>query len=103
MDALGWEILHIESLRDLFTTMYNMPFVPFTGFNNTLVAGGLAAGIALWVPVYFLVRPLVPLYRQSLGPKIKNLKLVQNITKLPLVSSILTTARTIQEKTSHFN
>jgi uncharacterized protein (TIGR03546 family) len=103
MDALGWEILHAENLQELFTTLYNMPFVPFTGFNNTLVAGGLVAGIVLWIPVYFFIRPLVPLYRQSLGPKIKNLKLVQNITKVPLISSILSTAHTIQEKASRFN
>jgi uncharacterized protein (TIGR03546 family) len=103
VDALGWEILHFESLQELFTTMYNMPFVPFTGFNNTLVAGGLVAGIVLWIPVYFLIRPLVPLYRKSLGPKIRNSKLVQNITKVPLISSILTTAHSIREKTAHFS
>jgi uncharacterized protein (TIGR03546 family) len=103
MDALGWEILHIESLQELFTTMYNMPFVPFTGFNNTLVAGGLAAGIVLWIPVYVTIRQLVPLYRNGLGPKIRNLKLIQNITKAPLISTILNTARSIQEKTSRFS
>jgi uncharacterized protein (TIGR03546 family) len=103
LDALGWEILHIESLQELFTTMYNMPFVPFTGFNNTLVAGGLAAGIALWIPIYFIIRQLVPLYRNGLGPKIRNLKLIQNITKAPLISTILNTARSIQEKASLFN
>ncbi|MDR0586429.1 MAG: TIGR03546 family protein [Treponema sp.] len=103
VDALGWEILHIESLQELFTTLYNMPFVPFTGFNNTLVAGGLAAGIVLWIPVYFLIRPLVPIYRKSLGPKIRNSKLVQNITKIPLISSILSTAHSIQEKAAHFS
>jgi uncharacterized protein (TIGR03546 family) len=102
VDALGWEILHLESLRELFTTMYNMPFVPFTGFNNTLVAGGLVAGIALWIPVYFIIRQLVPFYRKSLGPKIRNSKLVQNITKAPLISTILTTAHSIQEKAAHF-
>ncbi|MDR2143185.1 MAG: TIGR03546 family protein [Treponema sp.] len=101
-DALGWEILHIERFQELFTTMYNMPFVPFTGFNNTIVAGGLVAGIALWIPVYFIIRQLVPFYRQSLGPKVRNLKLVQNITKVPLISSILSKAHSIQEKVSHF-
>ena len=30
VDAVGWEILHIESLQGLFTSLYNMPFVPFT-------------------------------------------------------------------------
>ncbi|MDR0403138.1 MAG: TIGR03546 family protein, partial [Treponema sp.] len=102
-DLLGWEILHIGSLQELFITLYNMPFVPFTGFNNTLVAGGLAAGAALWIPVYVLIRALVPVYRTSVGPKIRNSALVQNITKAPLISTILTAARSIQEKTSHFS
>ncbi|MDR1506511.1 MAG: TIGR03546 family protein [Treponema sp.] len=102
-DALGWEILHLESLEEFFTTLYNLPFVPFTGFNNTVVAGGLAAGIVLWIPVYFAVRALVPFYRKSLGPKVRNSKLVQNITKAPLISSILSTAHSIQEKAAHFS
>jgi uncharacterized protein (TIGR03546 family) len=97
-DALGWELLHLESLVPLYTPLYTMPFVPFTKFNNTLVAGGVTAGIALWIPVYFLVRALVPSYRKNLAPKIRNSKLVQNINKAPFISSILKTAQAINEK-----
>jgi uncharacterized protein (TIGR03546 family) len=97
-DALGWELLHLESMVPLYTTLYNMPFVPFTKFNNTLVAGGVTAGIVLWIPVYFLVRALVPGYRKNLAPKIRNSKLVQNINKAPFISSILKTAQAIHEK-----
>ena len=64
VDLVGWEILHIESLQPLYTSLYNMPFVPFTNFNNTLVAGGMVIGIVLWLPVYFLVLRLIPLYRE---------------------------------------
>lgn len=101
-DALGWELLHQERLQELFTTMYNMPFVPFTAFNNTLVAGGLAAGIALWIPVYLIIRALVPVYRKSLSPKIRNCALVRNITKAPFISSIVKAVNTIQEKAASF-
>jgi hypothetical protein len=38
---LGWEILHIAALQPLFTAWYNMPFVPWIRFYNTLVAGGI--------------------------------------------------------------
>jgi uncharacterized protein (TIGR03546 family) len=97
-DALGWELLHVESLTPLYTTLYNMPFVPFTKFNNTLVAGGLAAGLALWIPVYFLVRALVPSYRKTIAPKIRSSKLVQSINKVPLINNLLSAVRTIHEK-----
>ena len=60
IDALGWEFLHIAALQPLFTTLYNMPFVPWTKFNNTLVAGGLVGGIALWLPVPAVHGPDTP-------------------------------------------
>ena len=95
-DSLGWEILHIEDLTPLYTTLYNMPFVPFTKFNNTLVAGGIAAGLALWIPVYVLVRSLIPAYRKNLAPKIRNSRLVQNINKAPLIGGLVKAVQAVQ-------
>ena len=88
VDLVGWEILHIEALLPLYTSLYNMPFVPFTNFNNTLVAGGLVIGIVLWIPVYLLVLRLIPLYRNKLSPKIREMKIVKSIKKLPLITKL---------------
>jgi uncharacterized protein (TIGR03546 family) len=88
IDLLGWEILHIEALQPLFTTLYNMPFVPFTRFYNTLVAGGVVGGIILWIPVFALFLALIPLYRNTVAPKIRNAKLFKTIAKMPFLSSI---------------
>ena len=88
IDSIGWQVLHIEALQPLFTTMYNMPFVPFTNFNNTLVAGGLAGGVILWLPVFFIFMGLILLYRNTLSPKIRNTKLVKFLVKLPFLSII---------------
>jgi uncharacterized protein (TIGR03546 family) len=89
LDLLGWELLHIEALRPVFTTLYNMPLAPFTRFYNTLVAGGLAAGLALWIPVFLLGRLAVYGYRNTLAPKIRGNKLVKGIKNIPLVSSLI--------------
>jgi len=88
LDSLGWGVLHLEPLQPIFTTMYNMPFVPFTKFNNTLVAGGLTAGVVLFFPVFFLLLPLINLYRQKLSPFIRNSKPVQAILKVPFFAAI---------------
>ncbi len=88
IDVVGWEFLHIEALQPLFTTMFNMPFVPFTKFNNTLVMGGLVGGAALWLPVFFLFMALIPLYRNTLAPKIRNSKIFKIIIKSPLAKII---------------
>jgi uncharacterized protein (TIGR03546 family) len=88
IDKLGWFILHIDSFRLFFTSLYNMPFVPFTKFNNTLVMGGLAAGIILWLPVFFIFIALIPLFRNTIGPKIRNSKIIRSIAKSPLIMFI---------------
>jgi len=88
IDLLGWAILHIEPLQGLFTSLYNMPFVPFTKFNNTLVAGGIAAGIVLSIPLFFVFMPLITLYRNTLGQKIRDSKIVMAIMKFPLFSAV---------------
>lgn len=88
VDLLGWQILHIEALQPFYTTMFNMPFVPFTRFNNTLVAGGLVAGIVLWFPVFFASRAFIPHYRNIIAPKIRNSKIVKHIAKSPLLKAV---------------
>jgi len=84
LHAFGEMILYTESLRPFFTSMYNLPFVPFTKFNNTVVMGGLAGGVILWIPIFALFMLLIPLYRNHLGPKIRESKLVKTIVKFPL-------------------
>jgi uncharacterized protein (TIGR03546 family) len=91
-DALGWEVLHIEKLFDFYTMLYNMPFVPFTNFNNTLVAGGIVAGLVLWIPVYLLIRGLIPVYRKHWSPALRNSRLVKSLSKNPLFQAILDAA-----------
>ena len=88
LDVLGWEVLHIGALQPLFTAMYNMPFVPFTKFNNTLVAGGIVGGALLWLPVFALFMLLVPVYRNTIAPRIRNLKIVKAISKIPFLKYI---------------
>jgi uncharacterized protein (TIGR03546 family) len=88
IDSVGWFVLHIDSLTGFFTKLYNMPFVPFTKFNNTLVMGGLVSGLILWLPLFFLFITLIPIYRKTIGPKIRNSKIVRAIVKFPLISAI---------------
>ena len=84
LDIAGWEILHIAAMQPFYTMLFNMPLMPLTGFNNTLVAGALVCGPLLWFPVFFLARLLVPLFRKTFIPKIRENKIVKAILKFPL-------------------
>ena len=89
LDGLGFMILtDIDALTPLFITMYNMPFVPFTNFNNTLVMGGLASGLILWIPVFTFFMLLIPVYRNHVAPKIRNSKIIKSIAKFPLFALV---------------
>ena len=89
MDLLGGFILTLPALQGLFTRLYNMPLLPFTRFNNTLVMGGLATGIFLWPAVFFGGKALVVLYRTRVRDRIADHWAVKWFTRLPGVSTII--------------
>lgn len=88
LDALGWSILHVEALGGFFTALYGAPLAPLTRFNNTLVMGGLVAGLALWLPLFFAFRALIAAYRQRLAPRITGSRLYKSFMKIPLIQSV---------------
>ena len=70
--AIGYALLiKIDALLPLWTRLYNMPVVPFTRFNNTVVLGSFVLGIILLVPNYLLFRRLIVVYRERLQGKVQ--------------------------------
>ncbi len=93
LDFVGRAVLSHPALFEFFTELYNVPFVPLTNFNNSLVTGGLIVGIVIWIPMFFLGRVLITVYRNSLRDKIAESKLVKSIGKYPLVAKISSAVR----------
>lgn len=65
------------ALKPLWTWLYNLPVVPWTGFNNTVTLGAFVLGLVLLFPAYLLMRPVFEKYQASWGARIRKLKLVQ--------------------------
>jgi uncharacterized protein (TIGR03546 family) len=72
---IGLSLLNAESLKVFWTDLYNMPFVPWTNFNNTVVLGGFVLGVSLLIPVYFISRPVFAKYMPRWEEKVKKSKL----------------------------
>jgi uncharacterized protein (TIGR03546 family) len=66
-----------EALEPVWESLYNMPIVPFTRFNNTVVLGSFVISIILFVPVFLLSKYLIIYYRAHLQTKVANLKIVK--------------------------
>ena len=71
---VGSAILEAPSLFGLWTALYNMPLVPLTRFNNSIVMGSGVAAILLSPLVYFGGRRLVVKYRETVVARIKETK-----------------------------
>ena len=49
--SIGLSLLGAEALRGLWTALYDLPIVPLTRFNNTVVLGNARrSGVALYHP-----------------------------------------------------
>lgn len=68
-DQIGGYILAQPSLQGLWTEMANMPFMPWTNFNNTIVMGSFATGLVLLWPVHRLSRPLFEKYAEKIAQR----------------------------------
>jgi uncharacterized protein (TIGR03546 family) len=87
-DLVGYAVLKAGFLAPFWTTLANTPFVPWTKFNNTLVAGGLVVGLVVFVPLAWGFAALVKAWRTGVREKLYGLKSVQAFLKWPLVSTV---------------
>lgn len=71
---VGEKILYADDLQGLWTTLYNMPLVPLTRFNNTVVMGSGAVGLVLFIPLFFLFKKLILTYRTTVVARFKDTK-----------------------------
>lgn len=96
LNDLGYRVLTMPALQELFRAAYATPIVSLTRFHNTLVAGSLLTGLVLWTPVAFLSVLLVNLYRKHVHARIMNSKIVKAITASPFAQRIARAMRSVQ-------
>ncbi|HYC32777.1 MAG TPA: TIGR03546 family protein [Gemmatimonadales bacterium] len=77
---IGLALLQQESLRPMWTGLYNAPLVPYTNFNNSVVLGSVVAWLFLAVPIFFGARYGVARYRATIGERVRRSKLYKAVT-----------------------
>ena len=87
-DLIGYAVLTYEPLKNLYGSLLEIPFVAFTKFNNTIVAGSLTGGLLLYVPVYSAARLFIFVWRKFLAPAFTQSKFMQVLYKTPLFVKI---------------
>lgn len=80
---LGYVLLvSNEGLTPFWTTLYNLPIVPFTRFNNTVVLGSFLLALILVIPVIFLTRALILYYRAHWRERVAKVGVVKWLSGL---------------------
>ena len=88
-DVVGYQILSIGSLNGFYTWLYNLPVVPFTKFNNTVVMGSLVVGIILIIPNMLIAKKLLVYYRTHLREKVSKWKIVKILSATILGANVI--------------
>lgn len=63
---IGEQLLTNPEYQAFWTELYQNPFWRISGFNHTLVLGGLVVSLAAFIPVFIVARLLVIKYRENL-------------------------------------
>jgi uncharacterized protein (TIGR03546 family) len=76
---VGAAVLTAGALQGAWTALYNLPIVPWTRFNNTVVMGQLLFGLLLYYPLYRLGLSGVYAYRARWKAKVDRWPVMRTI------------------------
>lgn len=91
-DKIGYAILTFAPLENFYAWALDIPFVGFTKFNNTIVAGSLVFGLLAYIPFFLIMYLLIKLWRKHIAPRFNDSKVLKTIYQIPVVGKIASKA-----------
>lgn len=79
---VGLALLKAPALQGLWTALYDLPIVPLTRFNNSVVLGNLVFGLVLFVPLYLAFLRFAAYYNATFAPQVERLKIIQAVKSM---------------------
>jgi uncharacterized protein (TIGR03546 family) len=70
LDHVGFALLTWPVIESIGIRLYQLPLVPWTELNNTLVMGGLVLGLALSYPVYHITSRCLLIFAEQYGDRL---------------------------------
>ena len=83
---IGFQLLvNVESLRPMWTWMYNAPVAPLSRFYNTVVLGSFVTALILFTPIFLAMKHFVVAYRTHIHSRLEKWKVYQVINRSSLI------------------
>jgi uncharacterized protein (TIGR03546 family) len=83
---VGHALLARPSLRPMWAWLYDLPVVPWTGFNNTVVLGSLLIGLGLFYPAWRVSERAFARIQPPLCARLAKYRIVQLLAGTELVA-----------------
>ena len=96
-EPLGWRIMHYDFISSLIYRINDIPGLAFLGLNNSVMIGGLAAGLAAWIPLFIILRFFIIFFRKKISPKIAKSKFVAALKKAPILGKLISAVNQFSE------
>jgi uncharacterized protein (TIGR03546 family) len=77
---VGSKVLEMESLEGIFTQLYNMPLIPYTRFNNSIVMGSAVITFSLSPFVFIISMRLIEKYRDTVVARFEKTRFWKAVT-----------------------
>ena len=78
-DRLGLSLLSLEFMQSQYAAWMEVPWMAWTRFNNTVVAGSLFFGVLAALPVYLLSQVFFRVWGIAIIERIMSIKLIRFI------------------------
>ena len=83
---IGYQLLvNVESLRPVWTWMYNAPVAPLSRFYNTVVLGSFVTALILFTPIFLGMKRFVVAYRTHIHARVEKWKVYKVINRSAIV------------------
>jgi len=80
-----WVLVEVNALHNVWSSLYSLPVVPYTRFNNTVVMGSIAVSIILFYPVFAGIKILLLNYREHFAHRVRTWKVMKILSGSRLV------------------
>lgn len=87
-DTVGYAALTFTPLENFYARLLDVPFVGFTRFNNTIVAGSLVCGAAAYIPLAAVMYLLVRAWRKHIAPAFSSSKVLKTLYQIPVLGKL---------------
>jgi uncharacterized protein (TIGR03546 family) len=85
-DAVGRALLGATALRGLWTALFDLPVVPWSRLNNSVVLGSLVVWAVAFAPLYLVGTWAVAKYRERVYQRLKRMRFFQALSASSLVN-----------------